>query len=198
MYLLPEAMRVALDAEVVRPVILVFIDWPNDPVYAHNRTGDIVYDSKVWSGVGDFGSIGDVELDHNLGAHTVSLTLSGINPDTLTKVTLGGVVNRDVELHFGVLDENGQLISAFPYFYGRVSSNQMTRYDKESDTIEIEATSKTGDWGRSRPDRYTWESQKGRHANDDFFQYVTDMVDRDLWWGNSKKDTIPLVPRSKQ
>ncbi|QZI93203.1 hypothetical protein SIPHO049v1_p0078 [Vibrio phage PS14A.1] len=195
MFIIDQKLVDALDQRVVEPIYFVFIDWPDNPVYAHTGIGPINYDGKIWHGVGYLGGIGAVECNANVGAHTVNLQLSGIDPLVLREVTTNHVVNRDVELHYGAIDEKGQLIAASPYFYGRVSTTSIIRYDK--DAVTVQAVSKTSDWGRSRPDRYNDESHRSKHPSDDFFQYIAQMSQRDLYWG-SDKESIPLKPREQQ
>lgn len=195
MFLIDQSLIDALDQRVVEPVYFVYMDTPDGKIYAHTGVGPISYLNEVWHGMGIFGSIGSVECNDNIGSHTVNLQLSGIDPMLLTQVTTKNLINREVELHYGALDEQGKLISASPYFYGRVSSTNLVRYDKDS--ITVQAVSKTSDWSKNKADRYTDESHRSRHPGDDFFQYIKQMSQRDLNWGVDK-DNVPLVPRNQQ
>lgn len=195
MFLIDQKLIDALDDRVVEPVYFVYINWPGGKVYAHTGVGPISYNGKIWNGMGYFGSIGAVECNDNIGAHTVNLQLSGIDSMVLTQVVTKNVINREVELHYGALDVDGGLIAAAPYFYGRVSSTGIVRYDK--DAITVQAVSKTSDWAKNLPDRYNDESHRARHPNDDFFQYIKQMAQRDLYWGVDK-ESIPLKPREQQ
>ena len=75
---LTSAMKIAITSEVVAPALLVSADFDEGAVNVWTGYGDFVYDSKTFSGVGDFGSISDVEETENLQANGVSYTLSGI------------------------------------------------------------------------------------------------------------------------
>ncbi|AHI61255.1 hypothetical protein vBVpaS1601_28 [Vibrio phage vB_VpaS_1601] len=195
MYLIDQDLLNALEQEVVEPVRLVYIDWPGGAVYAHTGIGDISFNNKIWSGVGYFGKVGDVTSDSNIGSHSVTLGLSGIDPKTLTEVVTKNVINREVELFYGALDGKGQLINAASYFQGRVSSVAISRYGNEE--VLVQAVSKTADWAKSRPERYTDESFRSINPGDYFCQYVAQMSERDLYWG-SDKQSVPLVPREDQ
>lgn len=195
MYLISQAIVEALEQRVVRPVRLIYIDWPGGAVYAHTGVGDIVFQGKIWYGTGSYGSVSDVELNSNIGSHTVTIGISGIDPKTLTEVVTQNVINREVELWYGVLDENWQLIDAAPYFYGRVSGTSITRY--QDDAIAVQATSKTADWSKSRSERFTHESFISVNPGDFFCQYVDQMAEREISFGGSSQ-TVPLVPREKQ
>lgn len=195
MFLVDQRLIDALDQRVVEPVYFVYADWPDGKIYAHTGIGPINYDGKIWQGVGYLGSIGAVECNDNVGAHTVNLQLSGIDPMLLNGITTKNVIGREVELHYGALDEDGALIAAAPYFYGRISTTNIVRYDK--DAISLQAVSKTSDWSKNKADRYTDESHRSRHPDDDFFQYIQQMSQRDLYWGVSK-ESIPLKPREQQ
>ncbi len=195
MYLIDQDLLNALEQEVVEPVRLIYIDWPGGAVYAHTGIGDINFQNKIWHGVGHFGKVGDVTSDANIGSHSVTLGISANDPKTLTEVITQNVVNREVELFYGALDEKGQLINAASYFQGRVASVAISKF--ENDEVSVQAVSKTSDWNKSRPERYTDESFRSINPGDDFCQYVAQMSERDLYWG-SDKQSVPLVPREDQ
>lgn len=195
MYLLPPAVVAAMSERVVSPVIFVYLDWEGGEVFAHNHIGEILFDGKVWLGIGGLGKIGQVVNDNNIGAHSVSLALSPVDPLVLNEVVTKNNVGRTVDLYIGFLDENGQLIDAVQYFGGRISEISMSRY--KDDTISLTAVSKTSDWAKSRPDRYTHGSFSNKPEGDDFFQYVDDMAQREIGLGSTKSST-PLVPRNKR
>lgn len=192
MFLIPQELVDAFEQRVVRPVTFIYIDWPGGAVYAHTGVGTITYMGQVWYGLGSFADIGEVVCDNNIGSHTLDAALSGIDPKALKEVTTNDVINRDLEAHLGALGEDGRLISAAPYFYGRISSTNIKRYG--NDSIAVQATSKTSDWIKNRSNRYTDESYRASYPNDDFFQYIKDLADRALYW-NSDKESTPLVPR---
>lgn len=195
MYLIDQKLLEALEKPVVEPITLIYIDWPTGPVYAHTGIGDIVFNGKVWSGVYHFGKIGDVVADANIGAHTMDLELSGIDPFALNEVVTKNVINREMEAYYGALDENGQLVGAAPYFYGRIGQVAIQRF--EGDAISVQGVSKTADWSKNRSERYTDESFQAINPGDRFCQYVEQMSERDLFWG-SDKQSVPLKPREDQ
>ena len=192
MFLVPPELVAAFDERVVKPIQLVHIDWPGGAVYIHDGVGTVSYLNEIWYGVAGFGEIGEITSDSNIGSHTVPLNFSGIDPKTLSEVVTRNVVNRSVDIYIGALDENNEVIAASPRFYGRISSTAIKRYG--GDAISIEAVSKTSDWSKSRPNRYTDDSYRADHPNDDFLQYIAEMADRALYW-NSPKDSTPLSTR---
>lgn len=195
MFLVSQVFIQAMEQRTVEPVRLAYIDWPGGAVYCHTGVGDILFQNKVWKGLGIFSSIGNVECNSNVGAHSVTMQVSGIDPKTLNEVITRNVINREVELYYGVLNEHGELIDAAPYFQGRISATNIVRYD--SDAINVQATSKTADWAKNRPERYTHDSFIAINPGDYFCQYVDVMSERDLYWG-SDKESIPLIPRDQQ
>lgn len=195
MFILPPAMLQAINNRVVEPVQFVYIDWKGGSIYAHNHIGEIIFNSQIWLGIGNLGKIGQVVNDNNIGAHTLTLGLSPADPLTLNEVVTKDNIGRTVTTYMGVLDENGQLVDAVEYFDGRISEVSLARY--KDDSITISAVSKTADWAKSRPDRYTHGSYSSKPEGDDFFQYVDEMAQRDIGFG-SDKGTVPLVPRNKR
>ena len=192
MFVLAPELVAAMDQRVVEPVYFVFVDWPGGAVYVHTGLNEIVFNGHTWYGVGSLGAIGQVTDDGNIGSHTLPLSLSGIDPLTLSEISTRECIGRTVTAYVGMLDENGQLIGATQYFDGRISDTTITRY--KDDSIAIQAVSKTSDWAKSRPDRYTHGSFIAKVPGDYFFQYVDQMAQRDINWGNNKGN-IPLRPR---
>lgn len=195
MYLLPPEILEAVSSRVVEPVQFAYVDWTGGAVYAHTHVGELIYNNQIWLGVGYHGKIGGVTNDTNIGAHTVNLTLSAADPLAMNEVVTKDNIGRTVQLHIGFMDENGQLVGGLMYFDGRISEVNLSRY--KDDGINISAVSKTADWAKSRPDRYTHGSYSTKPHGDDLFQYVDEMAQRDIGFGNDK-GTIPLVPRSKR
>ena len=194
MFILPPELIAAMNERVVEPVYFVYVDWVGGEVFVHTHIGDIIFKGKTWLGVGRYGEIGNVTDDGNLGSHSLKLTLSGIDPLSLSEVTTKGCIGRTVTVYAGFLNEQGQLIGATQYFDGRIAEATIQRFD--SDSIALSAVSKTSDWAKSRSDRYTHGSHIAKHPGDYFFQYVDDMATRDINGGNDKGN-IPLRPRSE-
>lgn len=192
MYMLPPALVEAVSQRVVEPINMLMIDWPSGPVYMHSGIGEILYDSQVWVGVGNLGALSAVRNDSNLGAATMTATLSGIDNDTITALVSEDVVNRVVDRYLGFIGEDGRLIDAVKVFSGRIRVPGFGDRHGDEPTITLEVVSKLVDWSKSRPDRYTDESHRRNYPNDMFYQYVAQMAERSLHWPSDKKSDVPL------
>jgi len=83
--------------------ILVYIDWPDSPVFVHSGVGDLDWADETWRGIGGFGSITLPEegfADAGLMSMSGELRLVGA-PDLLDAYLSDPVRNRKVRVLFG-------------------------------------------------------------------------------------------------
>ena len=94
---LTAAAKNSAQASVVRPVVLVKMQFDSGAMRVWSGRGDITFNSEVYGGVGDFGKIGAVEEGVEQRAFGIALTLSGIPASTIS-LALGEDlgVERDV------------------------------------------------------------------------------------------------------
>jgi hypothetical protein len=96
----------ALAQPVFYPVIMVYLDWPDAPVYAHSNVGPLIWDEQTWQGVGEFGAIQMPEEELGLAAQPAEVRLIGV-PDELDQYLTDPIRNREAVIYFGVVTERG-------------------------------------------------------------------------------------------
>jgi hypothetical protein len=50
-------------------------------------------------------------------------------------------------------------------------------------TIQLDLNSRGVDWKNSRNSRYTDADQQARHPGDKFFEFVSQMAEKEIFWG---------------
>ena len=181
---LTSAMKIAITSEVVAPALLVSADFDEGAVNVWTGYGDFVYDSKTFSGVGDFGSISDVEETENLQANGVSYTLSGIPSSLISAALTYQYQGRPVNAWLALFDTSTNALIADPYqLSGARMDTMVINEGGSSATIVLTAESLLIDLNRPRDRRYTNEDQLEEYPGDVFFEYVPSLIERDVTWG---------------
>ena len=174
----------AITADVVRPVVLVRLDFASGLVLVHSGVGTIEWGDDLYLGVGDLGSISQVSEGAELDRRTVTLGLTGIPTDTQDLVETALVANyqgRDARIYLALLDENYQLIG-FPRmtFRGRIDVCSVEIGNTATVTVTVE--SRLADWDRARVQRYTNHEQQARFAGDLGMAFVSKMTELEIRW----------------
>ena len=168
----PAAMQAALESDCFFPVIMVWLDWPDAPVFAHSGVGVIDYDGEEWLGVGAFGSIQLPEESAGLGATAATLQLLGV-PDEVFDRLEDPIRNRRGRVLFGCTTEAaGNVLVSDPIevFSGYMDASRYVARKSEAEIRHgIELRLATGPSARARASVYhSHEDQSAAHPGDTF------------------------------
>lgn len=109
------ATLAAMSGRVVRPVGLLWLDWPGGAVRAHDRTGDIVLDGQIFTGVGQYGEISGIAEDSALAVREVTLSLAApLAAQAAEIVARPQIRNRPGKIWLGSLAEDNRTLAAPP------------------------------------------------------------------------------------
>jgi hypothetical protein len=97
------------------PVILLYLDWPDAPVYAHSGVGTLVWNGQNWRGVGHYGAVQMPGEESGLISQPAQIRLVGA-PDELDQYLDDPIRDRDGELLFGLTTERaGNVLIGEPF-----------------------------------------------------------------------------------
>lgn len=171
-------------AGVVRPVLLVRLDFASGVVRATSAPFDIIYAGETYLGVGTLGSISAVPEGAELQGYAVQLTLSGIPPEMVALTLNDAFQGRDARLYLGLLNEAHQPVDALMLlFRGRMDT--MDLQFGESATVQLTIQSRLSDWERPRLLRYTHEQQQADYPDDKGFEFIAQMAEKTITWGRA-------------
>lgn len=72
-------------------VMAVQLDFPDGMVFAHTGTGDLVIDGITYTGVGQFGEVGQAQESSNSGSPmSIDLTLNGLDSTIIQETSVKG------------------------------------------------------------------------------------------------------------
>jgi len=161
----------ALAQPVINPIILVFLDWPDAPVYAHSNVGPLQWASQTWAGVGEFGEL--QMPDESLGdmaSQPAEVRLLGA-PEELDNYLNDPIRNREARIYFGAVTErSGTTLIGEPFeiFVGYMDAmRENTTVDGGVLRRDVILTVANGPSQRSFAEVFhTYEDQKRRFPGD--------------------------------
>lgn len=166
------------------PILLASLNF-STPVYLWTGYGNLVYNSTTYLGLGTLGTISPVEETTDLAARGISMKLSGVPTANVAIALTENYQGRECSIMFGALSPTaGTLISSpVTVFSGRMDVMQITD-DGQSAEIIVTAESKLMDFKRPREVRYTDEEQQQLYAGDVGLEFVNDIQEKVVYWGN--------------
>lgn len=182
---LTNAVKTAIVADQVLPILLFQGEFASGFVRVWSGIGDLSWNSEVWSGVGNLGGVSNIQENSDIQANGVTVTMSGI-PSDLISLVLGDVIQGKLgKIYFGFLNVNGTIIDdPVLMFEGRLDVPQISENGGDA-TIQISYESRLIDLQKSRESRYTNEDQQRIYAGDLGFEFVPDLADKQITWGKA-------------
>ncbi|NUA26102.1 hypothetical protein [Cupriavidus basilensis] len=171
----------AVSARHVPYLFFVQLDF-SQPLRVCSAGYDITWNGYTWLGIGALGNIEPIQEQASLEATGVRLTLSGV-PTELVAISLAEQYQgRPCQIWFVPLREDLQLaVQPIRLFSGRMDT--MSTEVGDTATITLSAESRMVTWDRAKVRRYNHEDQYARYPGDRGFEYVPQMVEKQLMWG---------------
>lgn len=179
----------AASAAHVRPIVFVKLELDSGTLYLHNAVGTYTWGSQTWTGVGALGSIGEIEEGLDLSPYAVALGLNALDPSLVTVATTEEVFNRRVTIYIGLLDDNGALV-ADPHERWSGSGDSMSIRLGGEDGIALNCENDFRFFDQANGSRFTDEDQQRRYPGDLFFEFLPQMIDAKVFWGQGGSPTV--------
>ncbi len=179
---LTAAVETALAGTNLTAMFLIELRFGSGTVYVNNLDFDKDYGGHTWLGRGRIGSISAIEEGEDLQANGVRLTLSGIDSSLVAIALTEDYQGRAVIISLALLDSNHNIIDTPVQVYrGRMDTMPIEAGQTATITMNVEG--RLVDFERPRVRRYNSEDQQIVYPTDQFFQYVPQMVSKELYWG---------------
>lgn len=176
------AVDAALSASNVPLLCFVELDFASGFLRTNNSAVTVAWSGYQWVGLGVLGSIDVIDEGATLEARGLSLRLSGVNED-LIAIALGQQYQgRSCKVWVAPLTSDHQVI-ADPVlaFWGRMDTMDIDL--GATGVITLNAESRLADWDRPRVRRFNHEDQQITYPGDKGFEFVPQMVEKELRWG---------------
>lgn len=91
-------------ADVRRPALFVYLDWPSGIVRASTFHKSVTIDGNAWTGVGNFAFLDAASFQRSSALVTFKLGLASLPQDAITEETEAGAIGRRAILYEGLFD----------------------------------------------------------------------------------------------
>lgn len=181
------AQNTALDSSHVNLLMFAKLEFDSGTIYVHNGIGTYTWDSQNWLGVGDLGTISQVQEGLDVSPYAITLTLSGLPDAGFASTALTeNYYKRPASVYVGLLDANDSLIGTpIQVWSGFMDQMNMTVGADGGDAIQLIAESELARFDKSSDLMYTNASQQDRHSGDKFFNFIHKIQGQKLDWGKS-------------
>lgn len=178
---IPAAIVTALGQEEISPFYAVELNFDGGTIRLWTGFGDRVIDGQTYIGTGSLLSVAGIEEAADLSAKGASLTLSGVDQSIVSIALQEPYQGRSARILFGVTEVND-----FVEVFAGLMDTMTIQHSGETVTITLTIESKLVTLQRANVRRYTSANHKLRYSTDTFFDYVTDIADKELVWGRTQ------------
>lgn len=174
----------AVQAGHVPGLLLVMLDFESGPVRVNNSAVTFPWSGFDWVGTGFLGTIDPVSEHSDLQMTGISMQLTGIPTEMVSRVLGEHYQGRAAKVWFAPMDDD-YIVLAEPVliFSGRMDACDIAL--GETAAVTLTAESRLTDWERPRVRRYTHEDQIAQYPGDLGLQFVAQMAEKTLVWGRS-------------
>jgi hypothetical protein len=182
---LSNAMKEMAVAKVVRPIFLVHMVFDSSQLNIWSGVGDLSFDSVTYTGLGDLLSISDIKETSDISATGINVSLSGVKTSLIAIAKDQDYQGRELTVRLGAFNESGSLIAdpviIFSGFMDTMTIAEAGAYS----SITIAVENKLVAFERAKVRRYTAEDQKIEYPADKGFEFVTSIVQKEIFWGRA-------------
>ena len=186
---LSSGMQTAVEADVVRPIVLVQCAFDSGDLNLWNGIGDLTVNSVDYVGAGTLLSIGEIAESSELQANGISVTLSGITDPLLAKARDEDYQGRELKVLLGAMDASNGVISNPVVVFSGFMDTMVINDSSETATIVVTVENRLIEFERTRIRRYTAEDQKIDYPNDKGLEFVTEIAEKEIVWGRATVNT---------
>jgi len=186
---LTNAMEIVALADEVKPLVLVEAlfdsNAPTSYIYLWNGIGDLAHDSKTYLGAGDLLSISSIQETVELRASGITLQLSGIGDPLLSKAKTENYQGRELTVKLGAFNATNTIVTDPIIVFSGFMDTMTIQDDGTTGTIALTVENRLIEFEKTRVRRFTDNDQRIDYPNDDGLEYVSQIQEKAIVWGNA-------------
>lgn len=180
---LTSAMKAAIAASVVRPVILVEQQFRTGTAYMWTGVGPLTWNGQTWIGIGDLLSVSEIEESAEVSAKGVTLSLKGVKTADITQALSEMARNKPGKIRLALIDESGAVVASPKIMFSGKLDTCVVEDGADTCTVSIALESDLIDLERPRESRLTDVEQQKRYPGDRGLENIAALQDADIPWG---------------
>jgi len=171
----------ALNQPDIQPYYAVKLEFDSGTLRLWTGYGNRTVNSEIYTGSGYLLSVSGLDEVADLSARNVTISLSGIPAQILTKALAESYQRRDATIYLGEKSV-GQVVEVFS---GKMDVMEV-RDTGSTITVNLNIESKLIELERPNVRRYSEDSHKSRYPTDTFFDFINDLQDKEVVWGREE------------
>lgn len=170
-------------ASSVKRCYLIELDFSSGFVRVNDSDRDIVFGGNVFLGIGKLGKISDIKETTAVRVDSVTLQLSGVDPANISTALNEHYQGRPGNIWMAFFDENDVMIVDPVLTFSGVIDTMDIEIGQQA-IIEVIVQNRFAKWETFPvPRRFNDEDQRLYYPDDRGFQYVEQMIEKDIKWG---------------
>lgn len=182
---LSPAFAAAATAGTIRPAVLLELEFHSGILRLWDGIGDLEWDGKTFTGGGLLLAGSIAEETQELEAKNAVFELNGA-PDSVVILALAEshYSGRTARAWLGLFDDTGALVEdPVRIFSGKMDTMPIVD-DPQKPVVQLNVENDLARLTRAKERRWTHEEQQADYRGDLFFEFVPQMQDREISWGN--------------
>jgi hypothetical protein len=197
------AMQTALNQQVIRPVLIAFMDIASDPItmwtgpgaFAPTGSGDSVLDGKTFLSAESVADVSDIQEDQGIGGPvTILLKANNLDQDALRQFVRDRRAwrGRPAYLWMGLFDSTAVAVIASPI---RIKTGIMTRVSvvRSTEDVFIELVIDS-DLQNARSAKFEWIDHQRIYPADRFSSFILELANKPAGLERAKATQGPMQP----
>lgn len=172
----------AIDADVIRWIWLVRLDFDGGTVGWSSAFKPITYGGYTYLAAGPLGEIGTIQEEPGVKSISVSVTLSGVTETIISLMLAEPYLNRPASIYAAVSDENWGFDSNLCKLMFRGTMDSINGVMGQNPSFTVNLKSRLGDWERKRSFRYSDADQQRLYPGDLGFNYIPQLSQKQIIW----------------
>ena len=185
-------MEAVATADLVRPIFLVKLAFTSGNINLWSGIGNLTVVGVTYAGAGSLLSVSDIQESTEVRANGIQVSLSGISSTLISKARDEDYQGRDLTVLLGAMDTSNSVISSPAVVFSGFMDTMTINDAGETAIITVTAENRLIEFEKTRVRRLTAEDQKIDFPNDKGLEFVAEMAEKEIFWGNGP--VISSVP----
>ena len=181
---LESAMQSAVVADLVRPIVLVQCAFDSGALNLWTGIGNLTVGGVTYVGAGSLLSVGEMKESSDLAANGITITLEGVTSPLITKARDENYQGRQLQVLLGATDASNGVIADPVIIFSGFMDTMTINETGETASIAVTVENRLIEFEKTRVRRYTAEDQKIDFPDDRGLEFVAELAEREIMWGN--------------